>query len=83
MKKPRKPHCPASVFTPAESFTLHTVKNREGVPFNDLQDACDAQRELDPEMSWLVRRPDGAVLKVRNGSSADLKRLVQRYGGHL
>ena len=82
-KTPRKPHCPASVFTPAESYVLYTKGSKTAVSFDDLLDACNAQRDLDPKMTWLVRLPDHAVLKVRNGSSADLKKLVQRFGGHL
>lgn len=86
MKKkiPRKPNCPPSVFAPAEHYIVRTKGDVMGDEvFVDILAACERQRELDPRVTWIVRKPDGAVLKIRNGSTADLKRLVQRYGGHL
>lgn len=84
-RAPKKsPKTPDGLFEPAEYFVLHVANDPAGtVVFCDVLDACEAQREYDPKMTWIVRKPDGAVLKVRNGSSADLRRLVARFGGHV
>lgn len=79
-KAPRKsPTVPSGLFAPAESFVLYPA----GDFYDDILAACQAQRDHDPEVTWIRRWPDGAILKIRNGSSADLRKLVARHGGHL
>lgn len=84
-KAPKKsPKVPDGLFMPAAYYVLYVAGDPAGDRvFGDILDACQAQRTYDPLTTWIVRKPDGAVLKVRNGSSADLRRLVQRHGGHL
>jgi hypothetical protein len=78
------PKVPEGLFNEAVLFIVHAANDPAGtVVFGDVLAACDYQRERDPLMTWIVRKPDGAILKIRNGSSAELRRLVARYGGHL
>ena len=84
-KAPKQsPKIPDGLFEPAAYFVVCVANDPAGtVVCGDILTACDEQRLHDPKMSWIVRKPDGAVLKVRNASSAELKKLVARYGGHL
>jgi hypothetical protein len=43
--------------------------------YSDILDACERQRSFDPKMTWIVRKPDGAILKIRNGSTTGRRRI--------
>lgn len=79
----KSPNIPPGIFNEATSFVLYIAGEKVAVSFVDILDACDAQRLHDPKVSWIVRVPDGAVLKVRNATSAQLKKLVSRGKGTL
>lgn len=76
----KKKTTPSDLFTEADVFVLHVAGDPDTVVYSDVLAACDAQRDYDPKMTWIVRQSDGAILKIRNRSTNDLKKLVQRQG---
>lgn len=77
------PVTPPGIFDVAVNYRLFIAGQSGFVEFDEYLKAAEAQRQLDPKVTWLVRIPGGVVLNIRNGSSSDLRKLVQRHGGHL
>lgn len=77
------PDVPRDIFTESTGFVLVVPSKGKTFPIDDILLASDVQRGFDPILTFVLRLPDRVVVKLRNGTSNDLKRLVKEYGGHL